>query len=274
MTRIPTLLVTLIIVATVSLSAFAQDPTPAQVAEGEKAFKTANELMEQRKNAEALIQYKRALAILGDDPAILFNAGMAAFGSKDYGAALELWKKVKEIDPGDWHTRSKLIQAYQALNKLPERNAERGELFAMWKKGEPADLKQRVEYCRDQFEVNGKQVMAFEHFELKGKRALRYVFSILDETGQAEDFRISLGSYDFTNAVWRETQKPTPKADERLFHLDGYYKGGSHATFGMYFPEPSYDQIREIVLKILEGKTKPMSATIPASPKSEPTPKP
>jgi hypothetical protein len=99
--------------------------------------------------------------------------------------------------------------------------------------------------------------MAFEHFELKGERALRYVFSILDATGQAEDWRISLGSYNFTNNVWRETTKPTPKEGERLFHLDGYFKGGSHATFGMFAPEPTYDEVRARVIKILEEKSKP-----------------
>jgi tetratricopeptide (TPR) repeat protein len=275
MTRIASILVASLIVASISFNAFAQDPSPSQIAEAEKVFKTANELMEKGKPAEALTHYKQALTILPKQPVLLFNGGMAAFASKDYGTAVDLWKQLKVVDATDWHTRAKLIQAYQALNRIPERDAERTELFAMWKKGEPAELKQQFEYCRDQFEVNGKRVMAFEHFELKGKRALRYVFSILDETEQAEEFRISLGSYDFTNAVWRETRKPTPKEGERLFHLDGYFKGGGHATYGMYFPEPAYDEIRAIVVKILEGKNKPVSSTTAGGPaKSEPKPKP
>ena len=122
--------------------------------------------------------------------------------------------------------------------------------------------------------MNGHKVMAFEHFELKGDRALRYVFTVLDKTEHAEDWRISLGSYDLTNSIWRQTTKPTPKEGERLFHLDGYFKGGGHATYGMYFPEPSYDETRARVLKILEGKSQPASMTNPGSPKSEPTPKP
>ena len=268
MTRLPAFLIAVVIVATVSVSAFAQEPSPAQMKEAEKVFKTANELQEKRKYAEALTQYKRALEILPNDPAILFNGGMAAFATKDYGSALEMWKQVKQIDPTDWHARAKLIQVYQALKKGAERDAERAELFAMWKKGEPAELKQQFEYCRDQFEVNGKRVMAFEHFELKGNRALRYVFSILDKTEEAEEFRISLGSYDMTNNIWREMKDPKPKDGERLFHLDGYFKGGGHATYGMYPPpEPTYDQIRAIVVKILEGQEKPASSSTPANPK-------
>jgi hypothetical protein len=108
--------------------------------------------------------------------------------------------------------------------------------------------------------VKGKKVMAFEHFELKGDRALRYVFSILDKTGDAEKFRISLGSYELTNSVWRENTSPKPKDGEGLFHLDGYFTNG-HAPCGMFSPEPSYDETRRLVVQILEGKLKASSST-------------
>lgn len=74
--------------------------------------------------------------------------------------------------------------------------------------------------------------------------------------------------------LWRATRKPKPKEGERLFHLDGYFKNGGHATYGMYFPEPTYDETRAFVVKILEGKDKPVSSSMPAAPKPEPTPKP
>lgn len=268
MKNLPTLIAALIIVAIVSLPTFAQDLSPEQVAAAEKAFKTANDLLERSKYADALTIYKRLLTTIPNNTAVLYNAGMAAFFAKDYATALDMWQQVKKLEPADWQIRAKLIQTYQALKKLPERDAERAELFAMWKKGEPAELKQQFKYCREQFEVNGMRVMAWEHFELQGPRGLRYVFSILDKTGEAEDWRISLGSYDTTNNIWSELQNPRPKEGERLFHLDGYFKGGGHATYGMYPPpEPSYDQIREIVLKILEGKDKPVTSTTPAKPK-------
>jgi tetratricopeptide (TPR) repeat protein len=273
MKKIPAFLVALIIVATVSLPAFAQDLSPEQIAAAEKAFKAGNDLLERRKYAEALTIYKQLLTTLPNNPSLLYNAGMAAFFTKDFATALEMWQHVKKDNPADWTIRAKLIQTYQALKKLPERDAERAELFAMWKKGEPAEFKHEIEYCREQFEVNGKQVMVFEEFELKGNRAIRYVFSILDETGKAEEFRISLGSYDTTNGIWTELQNPKPKEGERLFHLDGYFKDGSHTTYGMYPPpEPSYDQIREIVVKILENKFKPLSSSTPAKPETKPKP--
>ncbi len=256
------LFLTLLTIGVAAANTPAQDPSvsASDQAKAEKEFNTANSLLEEGKPAKALTHYKKALEILPKDPAILFNAGMAASSNKDHALALDLFKRLKAVDPLDWHGRAKLIQAYQALGKLPERDAERTELFEMWKKGDPPELKNQVEYCREQLEVAGMKVMAFEHFELKGERALRYVFSILNKTGDGEEFRISLGSYNLTNSIWRSTTNPKPKEGERLFHLDGYFKHG-HATYTMLSPEPSYDQVRAMVVKILEGKAKPVSSS-------------
>jgi tetratricopeptide (TPR) repeat protein len=273
-----TLLLTLAAFLAGTTGGAAQDkgaPSTQDTARLEKIFEEANALMAAHKYTAAVSRYKEALAIAPEEPSLLFNGGLAAFQSRDYSTAAELWLRLKKIDPSDWHSRAKLIQAYQALGKLSQRDVERTELIAMWKSGKDPELAQQHEYCREQFKVNKRKVMAFEHFELKGERALRYVFSIVNEKADDEDFRISLGSYDFTNAVWRETANPKPKAGERLFHLDGYYKWG-HATYGMYAPEPSYDQVRAQVIKILEGETKPVSTSTmnPATkdPNSKPKP--
>jgi tetratricopeptide (TPR) repeat protein len=235
-------------------------PSAQDVAVAEKAFDAANALMDKRVYLEALAKYKEALAILPNDPSLLFNGGLAAYQGKEYALAADLWRRLKTADPLDWHVRAKLIQAYQALGKLPERDAERAELFQLRSVGKNDELSKQFEYCRDQFEVKGLKVMAFEHFELKGDRALRYVFSVLNEVGNGEEFRISLGSYELTNSLWRRTAKPKPKEGERLFHLDGYYKWG-HATYGMFAPEPSYDETRSRVIRILEGKDKAVSSS-------------
>lgn len=276
MKKLPRLFLIPVVLLLIVAGVVAQNPAPSaqQQAEAEKAFETANTFMEQGKPDQALVHYKKVLAIMPNDPSVLYNGGMAAFASKDHPYAVELWKKLTALDPLDWRARTKLIQVYQAMGKLPERDKERGELFQMWKSKKPDELSQEFQYCRDQFEVSGEKIMVFEHFELKGERALRYVFSIVNETEDGEKFRISLGSYEFTNAVWRASKKPAPKADERLFHLDGYFKNGSHATYGMYFPEPSYDEMRAKVIEILEKKASPVSSTTVAGPETKPAPKP
>src|SRR5690606_22361089 len=143
------------------------------------------------------------------------------------------------------------------LGKVNERNTERDELFALKKKGSVPDLNEQTEYCRDRFSIGGREVMAFELFEFKGPRGIRYIFRILDEAGEREDYRISLGSYDMTNAIWQETAKPKPENGVRLFHLDGYFRNGGHATYGMFPGEPTYEATKKMVIDILEKRAKP-----------------
>ena len=241
-----------------------QSPEEAAAA---KAFSEGNDLMEARKYAEALARYQEGLSHLPDDSSLLYNASTAALLAGDFHAAAPYLKRLVTQDVNDWQSRAKLIQTYQALGELKARDAERAVLFDLRQRGggenkekpEMSLVRQEV-YCRERFEVAGKKVMVFEHFELKGPRALRYAFIVLDETGQKESHRISLGSYDTTNAVWTEMNKEKAKQGGRLFHLDGYFPGG-HATYGMYQPEPTYDEVRATVVKILEGGKNPLSST-------------
>jgi tetratricopeptide (TPR) repeat protein len=241
-----------------------QEPAAAAA---EKAFKEGNALMAERKYAEALARYREGLRHLPDDTPLLYNASTAALLVGDFEGAAPYLKRLVTKDVDDWQSRAKLIQVYQALGDLKARDAERAALFDLRKRGggenkqEPQmSLARQDAYCRERLEVAGKKVLAFEHFELKGPRALRYAFVVLDEAGQKEAHRISLGSYDFTNSFWAERNKEKAAKGERLFHLDGYFPGG-HATYGMYHPEPTYDEVRATVLKILEGKQAPVSSS-------------
>lgn len=244
-------------------------------AEADKLFQTGNALMDERKYADAYAKYKEALALLPDYPSVIYNVATAAALVKDFKTVAELSEKLLRLEPEDWQSRAKLIQAYQALGDLKARDEARAVLFEMRKSGrgensaEPKfSLSRHEMYCRERLNVAGKEVMVFEYFELKGERALRYIFLVLDKEGRDEDFRITLGSYDATNAVWRETAKAKVGKDARLFHLDGYFPWG-HATYGMYHPEPSYDEIRKVFVSILEGKTDPVSMSTLPNPQRE-----
>ncbi|HLM56122.1 MAG TPA: tetratricopeptide repeat protein [Pyrinomonadaceae bacterium] len=256
-----------------TLTAFGQTPVrPAQEpgaaeAAAEKAFDEGNALMEQRKFADALARYREGLRHLPDDSSLLYNASTAALLAGDFAAAAPYLTRLVAAYPDDWQSRAKLIQTHQALGDLKARDAERAALFELRKRGggrneesPELSLARQDAYCRERMEVKGRQVMAFEHFELKGERALRYAFVVLDEAGGREAYRISLGSYDMTNSFWAASNKEKAARGGRLFHLDGYFPGG-HATYGMYHPEPTYDEVRATVVKILEGKQDPVSSS-------------
>ena len=236
----------------------AQINAPAVSAEdkaaAEKYFKAGNNLMAKHNYSEALAQYKEALAKLPDNPSLLWNTALAAYFSKDYALAAGLWEREKKLEPEKWHIRAKLIQVYQGMGNIAARDAERSALYDLRKKGMLESLSKEKRYSREQFEVNGRRVLVFEYFELEGKRAVRYAFIVFKPNEEVEEFRISLGSYEDTNKVSAELGELKP--GERLFHLDGYFKDGVHATYGFYKAEPTYDETRKKVLPIIETRTK------------------
>jgi tetratricopeptide (TPR) repeat protein len=236
-------------------------PQPAaSETDADTCIKEAEALMDKGQYAEALAAFRKALGVRPDDPALQYNGGLAAYLAGEFTTAAELWERLRKADPADWQVRAKLVQAYQALGKLDARDVARKELFALRASGADAELAEQAFYCRDQFETAGQRVMVFEHFELKGDRAVRYAFVVLGADGE-EEFHISLGSYESTNRFWRQTTQPPPDEGQRLFHLDGYYSWG-HATYGFYSPEPSYDDVRAAVEKILRKESKPVSKSV------------
>ena len=240
----------------ISTSLYCQNSESVQ-----KLFDAGADLMEQSRFREALERFQAGLALSPDDTSMLYNAGLAAFSCGNFEASVKHWQRVKTLDPADWQVRAKLIQAYQALGDVAKRDSERSAVLEIRKRGDIPELTEARQYCREQFDAAGERLMVFEHFDLVGDRAVRYVFIVLKPNGKEEKFHLSLGSYESTNAVWRQATKPTPKPGERLFHLDGYYEWG-HATYGMMSPEPSYDTVRAAVVDILNGRTKPASQTV------------
>ena len=187
-----------------------------------------------------------------DESSRLWNAGLAAFNKKKYERATRFWSRDKKLDPENWLIRAKLIQAYQALGTWGFREAERAELIKLRQTGTVETLTQAKRYCRDQFVVKGKQVLAFEYFDLEGPQPIRYVFSVRKKGQDAEESLITLGSYDEVNDF--AVQLGTIKSGERIFHLDSGSK-----TYAFYIPEPLYDEVRKKVMLIVEGKAKEIS---------------
>ena len=129
----------------------------------------------------------------------------------------------------------------------------------------------RVFDRRDQFDVAGRSVLAFETFELKGDSPVLYSFMILKAGKAEEDYHISLGSYETINKVAHGLGEIGPA--DQLFHLDGYYPGGAHRTFGFFRNAPSYETVREHVMRIASGEEIAVSGFSPGSPSPPMDPK-
>jgi tetratricopeptide (TPR) repeat protein len=131
----------------------------------------ANQLCLKHDYSKALEKYRERLAKYPPSSGILFNAGTAAYLSKDYDSALSLWKQLKALIPDDpvegqfftGSVRSKLIQVYNAKGMKKERDAERQELLSLVATGTDPEIKKMDRYVCDQFDTGGVHVMVFEN---------------------------------------------------------------------------------------------------------------
>lgn len=240
--------------------AFSLMASSAPEVKSEGPFEKGIQLCEQGKHEECILQLEIALSRYPEGSNILWNLGLASAAAGQHEKALTFWKRYRKLESEDWEAIPKVIQAYQALGRADQRDEALAELLQLRKETQNLHLKEAPGFFREQFKVNDRLIMVYQFFEPKGEWMQFYRFIVINSQGK-KDYYISLGSYEFTNQYSREAGHL--KEGERVYHLDGYYKDGAHATFGMMrrktFPE--YDSIRSTVIKILNDEIKPASSS-------------
>lgn len=201
------------------------------------------QLAREGRHAELFQALEELLPANPNHPGLLYDLGLSAYRSRKFAEAANYLRRLKAQAPQDLRVRAKLVQVYEALENLSERDAERDELLALV--GQQKDGPNRpANYCRDQFTVGGWAVQAVENFELVGDMAVRYTFFVFRAGEQQPTYHISLGSYTLTNQHMRESGRLQP--DERIFHLDEYRASG-HRLLGFFKGEPPYDVVKGAV---------------------------
>ena len=239
--------VLLLVVA--SASGQPASPTP------EEQFSKAAAFMEKGQFADA-VPILEALAREYENEDVFWNLGLSATEIHANDKALNAWLEYRKVAPNDWRGRAKLVQAYQATGDIKARDEERAELIRLWEKGEDAELKGESTFCREQIIEANRRVFVLEYFHPEGERMVIYSFQV--RAPGAEDYRISLGSYESTNKVgWESGARPR---NVRLYHLD-LYRPKLHETYAFYEGQPSYETVRAAVISILAGESKAMSST-------------
>ena len=181
-----------------------------------------------------------------------FNLGQFTQGRNQPADALALFQKAAALKPGELAPRAKIVQCLQALGRLSERDKAREDVFTVYAAGKTRE----AVFCRDLFESGSKKITVVEFFEPSGVRAVRYAFTVADKSGQKAAETVSLGSYEAVTILARQKRQIGP--GERMYHVDRYFPGG-HAVYAMFKKEPTYDEVRQIVLEMLEGKRQPLA---------------
>jgi tetratricopeptide (TPR) repeat protein len=223
----------------------------------EAAFKIATELMEKQDYKRAIPYLTRVQADLPVDSSVLWNLGLARAATGEHAKAMETWKSYRKIAPDDWQARAKLVQSYQALGDTKARDEEIKSLYEYRNNSPDPKVNTAERFCREQTVMGKRSVFVFEYFSPSGDRKQFIRFCVLNQKGDI-DYYLSLGSYDSTTEIARELGE-IPK-DGRMYHLDEYTEN-HHATYGFFKTKPDYDEVRPMVVNVLEGKLKPTSGT-------------
>jgi tetratricopeptide (TPR) repeat protein len=188
-------------------------------------------------------------------PDAWWNLGTFRAQLNQHGPALSVWDIYRGMVPDDWRARPKVIQSCQALGDTARRDRERDELLALRRAGTDPALAAEPHYCREQFRVGGRPVVAYEVFEPADPQRVFYTFLVGEPDGRMIG-RYSLGSYEATTEISRELGRIGP--EERIYHLDWYDPQG-HRTFGFFSRLPSYDEARAQVVAAMTGSLSAVS---------------
>jgi tetratricopeptide (TPR) repeat protein len=223
----------------------------------EEAFKVATELMGKGDFKRAIPYLVRVQTDAPENTSLLWNLGLAYAATGQHPKAVETWQSYRKVAPDDWQARAKLVQSYQVLGDTKARDEEIKSLYEYRNNSSDPNVNTAERFCREQAVMAKRSVFVFEYFSPSGDRQQFIRFCVLNKKGDV-DYYLSLGSYESTTQIARDLGEISK--EDRLYHLDEYTDNG-HKTYAFFKTKPDYDEVRSVVLSVLEGKQKPISGS-------------
>ena len=229
--------------------------------------------------------YKRALSIFNEvtaaDPNNIMAhnlAGNCSMEMRDFPAAIRSFQRAVQLQPDQPQNLAGLVRSYAQAGMVKERDATVEHLHELSRAGR---LPANFSYIFDSFLVGDRSVLVIEFPQLAGHYHFRYQFNVYDATGKFVS-RVALESDDVDQTSWAKQHPKEAAAGGRAFSLDGYPQTlpgqFSHSLYKFYDDgEPSYEQVRADVEKVLAGGLKPATRTTTGSssqPSAPPSPQP
>ena len=232
----------------------ATQPSPEVMEQARAAFAEGVEAMQADELEEAEAAFARVVELDSSATNAWYNLADLRRSLDDYEGAIEAADRVIEAEPNTTDVRALKTQMLHTLGRDEAAQACVDELLAARAAAPGGD---EPYFRREWLTVGGTRLLAVQHYELEGERAVRYVFYVVEDEKVKE--RYSLGSYEMTTLISRQMGEIGP--DERLFHLDYYPADGGHKTFGFYDEEPTYVAARAAVERAILGDDAAVSET-------------
>lgn len=203
------------------------------------------ELNQPEKALEAFYKSKETISKESDSYInALYNIGLYEFLNKNYDKSEIAYKELIVLAPNDYQSYAKLIQIYYGKKEYEMAKPIKEKLYQVYKEGKLEDNLKSM-FCFDQFEWNGKLILAYERFAVKeGELYYKHIFYIPNDKGETE-FTIQTENSPIS------VELGGPK------YVLGMDKGGIHSTFNYGFEEDlNYDDLKKAVILVLDEKIK------------------
>jgi hypothetical protein len=189
-------------------------------------------------------------------------------------ASLPYFQTALKLSPDDPTVNALLLQAYAESGDKGHRDQQIAVLRRYHDDGNHPVFSQIPSFLIETIPVGDKTVQATEFYSPSGQFHFYYRFNIFDASGRMQSF-FALESDDADQALFAKQHSRQAAAGQRRFSLDGYSRSTNgkvaQALFMFFNGQPSYDDVRDLVVKLVQEGKEPVSAPVPAA-GSIPTP--
>jgi len=241
-----------------------QPPNPDAQIDQQAEAKVVSSL-QARSFDDAFVGAKAILAANPNSPKANKLVGVVLLDQQKPSNALPYFQKALQLSPDDPTIHGLLLQAYAQSGDKAHRDEQRAILRGYHSDGKHPGFAQIPGFLIETVPVGDKIIQANEFYEPTGEFHFYYRFNIFDTSGHIVSF-IALESDDADQATFAQQHSKEAAAGERRFSLDGYAKApDGHVTQALYMffnGQPNYDDIRALVIKLVQtGKTPSRAST-------------
>jgi hypothetical protein len=243
-----------------------QDLIPRLTASQQQSFDSAMIALKEKRYADELDIEKKLLAEMPGDPLLAEYASEASLNIDAPEFAVAQLQPVVKLAPRDWRAALLLLRACGQTGNGGCREQEMAHVADLHRDGLiPARL---VSYLVERVKSGANTVSISMFFVPWGRYGAHAIAEVTDASGKRLQ-RIFLESADFDQPLFARQNPAAAAKGLRSFSLDGYFDTGTnvqgqrtqtHATYGFYVGQPSYDVFRAELVRIVAGNAKILSS--------------
>ena len=204
---------------------------------------------------KALASFQKVLAADPENATANLLAASAALNLFQGDGAVTYAENARRLAPNDWRVDTTLVTAYAVDGKTAERDAVRAKLVALHNSPDAPDAMKANGFLLDLFKVKKYRVEAVQYFKPIGKFHTYYRFLVRNMAGKRL-WEYELQSDDFAQKSWAEAHAQEAAAGGRQYTLESDF-GDAHVEYRLFGGNPSYDDVRAVVVQLLTERTEP-----------------